>query len=85
MRQSLEETLTELRQQLNSTVDLDAEQIAMLRNAVTEIEDTLDKADVNSHSIAQRMHEHSLSFSETHPVLVQTIGRIADLLSRMGI
>lgn len=85
MRQSLEETLRELHEQLDAAGDLDAEQLAMLRGAASEIEQTLDRADVSSHTIAQRLQEESLSFSQSHPVLVETIGRIADLLSRMGI
>ena len=85
MRESLSETLKNLHEQLAAEETLDAEQLAQLRSAVVEIEETLDRADVNSLDLAQRMHANSLTFSETHPVLVQTIGRIADLLSQMGI
>ena len=85
MRESLSETLKNLHEQLAAEKTLDAEQVAMLRSAVDEIEETLDNAEVNSHDLAQRMQENSLTFSESHPVLVQTIGRIADLLSQMGI
>lgn len=85
MRESLEETLKNLHEQLAAEHLLDAEQVAMLRSAATEIEETLDRADVNSAGLAQDMQVKSLSFSETHPMLAQTIGRIADLLSQMGI
>ncbi|MEZ6150278.1 MAG: DUF4404 family protein [Pirellulaceae bacterium] len=85
MRESLNETLRILHEQLASDRTLDAEQIALLRSAANEIEETLDNAEVNSLDLAQRMQANSLSFSESHPMLVQTIGRIADLLSQMGI
>lgn len=85
MREPLNETLRTLREQLAAEESLDAEQIALLRRAADEIEETLDRTDVNSGELAERMRHDSLSFSETHPVLVQTIGRIADLLSQMGI
>ncbi len=85
MRESLNETLRNLHEQLASDRTLDAEQIALLRSAANEIEETLDNAEVNSLDLAQRMQANSLSFSASHPMLVQTIGRIADLLSQMGI
>ena len=85
MRQSLEETLEDLHRQLEQTDDLDAEEIAALRKAVTEIQETLDRSDVSSSSLAQRLQESTQHFSQSHPVLTQTVGRIADLLAQMGI
>ena len=85
MRESLAETLKNLHEQLSAEQRLNAEQIAMLRSAVEEIEQTLDRTDVSSAELAQEMQAKSLSFADSHPVLVQTIGRIADLLSQMGI
>ncbi len=85
MRESLAETLKNLHEQLAAEQQLDAQQVAMLRSAAEEIEQTLDRADVSSAGLAQEMQAKSLSFADTHPVLVQIIGRIADLLSQMGI
>ena len=85
MRESLEETLRTLHQQLAQDQELDAQQLDMLRQAVGEIEETLDRSDVDTHSLAQKMQADSLSFTESHPVLAQTIGRITDLLAQMGI
>ncbi len=82
---NLREQLRTLREQLAAEQSLDAEQVVLLRRAADEIEETLERSDVNSHDLAEQMRNDSLSFSETHPVLVQTIGRIADLLSQMGI
>lgn len=85
MRESLEATLKDLHEQLAAEQQLDAEQVALLRQAAMEIEETLDRADVSSAGLAQDMQARSLTFSETHPMLAQTIGRVADLLSQMGI
>lgn len=85
MRESLNETLRNLREQLAGEQSLDAEQIALLRRAAEEIEETLDRSDIDSRELAEQMRDNSLSFKDTHPVLVQTIGRVADLLSQMGI
>ncbi|MCA9133275.1 MAG: DUF4404 family protein [Planctomycetales bacterium] len=85
MRQNLEETLRDLHEQLAHAQDLDAEQVELLRAAVTEIEKTLDRTDVNSANLAEQLQEATERFSGSHPVLVQTVGRIADLLQQMGI
>lgn len=85
MRESLNETLRNLREQLAEEQSLDAEQVVLLRRAADEIEQTLDRSDVDSRELAEQMRTESLSFADTHPMLVQTIGRVADLLSQMGI
>ncbi len=85
MRESLEETLKNLHDQLANEQQLDAAQVALLRSAAQEIEETLDRTDISSAGLAQQMQANSHSFSETHPMLAQTIGRVADLLSQMGI
>jgi hypothetical protein len=85
MRQSLEDTLRELHEQLANAENLEPSEVEMLRGAVVEIQETLDQSDVSSSELAQGLRNKTLSFSETHPMLAQTIGRIADMLSQMGI
>lgn len=85
MRQTLDETLKDLHVQLANVEDLDAEHVDMLRKAVAEIQETIDEQDVSSASIAERLQEATQQFSGSHPVLTNTIGRVADLLSQMGI
>ena len=85
MRQTLETTLAELHEHLSHAEDLDAEEVRLLRGAVEEIQSTLDDTEVNSATLAQRLVESTRHFGETHPLLTNTIGRIADLLSQMGI
>lgn len=85
MRQTLDETLQDLHRQLQEVKDFDAEHVALLRATVAEIEDTLDKNEISSASIAERLRAATEQFSGSHPVLVGTVGRVADLLSQMGI
>ena len=85
MRQNLDETLHDLHEQLENVQDLDESQIEMLRNAVAEIKATLDHQHVSSAGLAEQLEEATQKFSSSHPVLTNTIGRMADLLSQMGI
>lgn len=84
-RQELEETLRQLHEHLSETRDLDAEEVAKLRAAVDEIESTLDRSDVSSASLADRLREATRQFEESHPMLTGTVGRVADMLAQMGI
>jgi len=85
MRPELEETLAHLHQQLESIDDLDEAEVQRLRVAAFEIQSTLDRSDVSSATLAGRLEEATRQFSQSHPVLTNTVGRIADLLSQMGI
>jgi hypothetical protein len=85
MREKLETTLAELHQQLLSVADLDEQERLQLRQAAEEIQRTLDDAEVNSFSLAQRLQQATAHFEHSHPQLTNTVGRIADLLSQLGI
>ena len=85
MREELESTIEHLREQLESADNMNADELQELRGALEELTATLDTQDVSSAGLAQTLHEKTESFEESHPILVQTIGRIADMLSQMGI
>lgn len=85
MRVELEEALKQLQTALESIENLESDEADRLRRAVEEISTTLDQQDVDSASLAKRLHEQTESFQESHPVLTQTVGRIADMLAQMGI
>jgi CII-binding regulator of phage lambda lysogenization HflD len=85
MREKLETTLAELHQQLVSAGDLEEQERLQLRQAAEEIQRTLDDTEVSSYSLAQRLQQATSHFEHTHPQLTNTIGRIADLLSQLGI
>ena len=65
--------------------ELDAADRERLRKSVDEIQASLDRHDVSSKSLADRLNEATDRFSESHPVLTQTVGRVADMLAQMGI
>ena len=85
MRQELEEAIKQLHHSLESIGDLQPDEADELRRAANEITDTLDHSHVDSASLARRLHAQTEAFQESHPVLTQTVGRIADMLSQMGI
>jgi len=85
MRTELDQTLEQLRTQLASVEELDAEERDRLQTAVNEIQNSLDRAEVNSQSLADRLSEATAQFQESHPSLTNSVGRVADMLAQMGI
>ena len=85
MRNELEEALRQLHTALESIETLEPDEAERLRRAATEISSTLDEQEVDSATLAKRLQEQTDAFQESHPVLTQTVGRIADMLSQMGI
>jgi hypothetical protein len=85
MRQELEKVLRQLHETLESAEHLDADEVRELRRAAEEIESSLDEQSVDSASLAQRLHKETERFQESYPVLTRTVGRVADMLSQMGI
>ncbi|MDA8744870.1 DUF4404 family protein [Rubripirellula amarantea] len=85
MRQELENALAQLHKHLQDVQELDVEERARLEAAVTEIQTSLDRSEVNSQSLAERLQEATEEFKASHPALTENLGRIADMLSQMGI
>lgn len=85
MRETLDETLDNLHQQLSNIQNLDDQQREKLRQALAEIQQTLDDRQVNSAGLAQQLAQSVTQFEHSHPQLTATVGRIADILSQMGI
>jgi ElaB/YqjD/DUF883 family membrane-anchored ribosome-binding protein len=85
MRQTLEETLQQLHNQLSHADDLDQSQRDKLRQMVDEIRRTLDDADSDSMGLGTRLVHAASQFEHSHPTITNTIGRIADILAQMGI
>lgn len=85
MRNELEEALQQLHTALDSVESLEPDEAERLRQAAREIGETLDESNVDSAGLARRLHEQTEAFQESHPVLTQTVGRIADMLAQMGI
>ena len=84
LRQMLEQLHTEL--QRADTIDERSREL--LRSALTEIEDLLERKQERGtppESLIQRLRGAVSAFEETHPALTDAIGGVADALAKMGV
>ncbi len=84
---SLSEILDELREAIEDPDDLDEALRAELRGAAQEILEALDPDHERelSGSLRDRLTDTLERFEKSHPKITETIGRLADALSDMGI
>ena len=84
---SLKESLDELREALEAPDDLDEALRAELRSAAEEILEALDPDHERelSGSLRERLTNALENFEKSHPKITETVGRLADALSDMGI
>lgn len=85
MSDQLIATLRDLHRQLEGLPSLDDQDREMLRQAVSEIQESLDKDDVSSAGLAESLRSTTHQFAEAHPTLARTAGQVADILGQMGI
>lgn len=84
-RADLLQALGTVHTELESTENLDPDEVTKLRETVREIEAALERQQADVPSITDRLGESATHFEETHPRLTLMIGRIADMLQQMGI
>lgn len=84
---SLKEIIDELREALDAPGDLDEDLRAELRSTAEEILEALDPEHERelSSSLRDRLTSSLERFQESYPRLTDTIGRLADALSDLGI
>jgi hypothetical protein len=84
---SLNEIITELREVIEDPDDLNEELRAELRSAAEEILEALDPDHERelSGSLRDRLTNTLERFEKSHPKITETVGRLADALSDMGI
>ena len=85
MREQLEETIRQLQKQLTEAENINSDEATELKDALEEITASLDEQGISSATLAERLQEQTQSFQDSHPVLTQTVGRMADMLAQMGI
>jgi F0F1-type ATP synthase membrane subunit b/b' len=86
--QELSATLEHLHEQLRDAQNLDPDVQARLRDALREIEDTLEEAGERGEeepSLGERLTELARQFEESHPNLAAAVGRVVDTLANLGI
>ncbi|MBW2234122.1 MAG: DUF4404 family protein [Deltaproteobacteria bacterium] len=82
---ALRETLSRLHEQIAGH-DLDEQERALLRDALQELEGTLEGTPSEEESsLADRLSELAQGFEESHPTLSETVGRVVDALANLGI
>ena len=82
---ALRATLSRLHEQIAGH-DLDEQERALLRNALHELEATLEGTPSDEESsLADRLSEMAKGFEESHPTLSETVGRLVDALANLGI
>lgn len=85
MQDSLNHTLRQLHEQLGELDSLDDADRQQLKDAIREIEESLDRFDIRSSELAKRLHETTQEVARNHPHVTQAAGQVADMLSQMGI
>lgn len=88
-KQRLLQTLEELRAEVSQTESVDPETLALLEQAMRELQSELDKrslkrpADIGP--VSKGLKESLLKFESEHPQLSVALGKVADALAAMGI
>lgn len=78
--------LDQLHAELSSAGELDDVIAEKLRSAMDEIRRTLAEGNqATSQSMVQRLSEAVYHLPDSHPAIKDTVGRVADALSQMGI
>jgi len=85
MEKALREDLEKLRAELNEGPELDAETRALLSELAREIEEAIERSGGGEESLGDRLRAATEQFEESHPSLTAVVGRLADMLSGVGI
>ena len=82
--QDLEQALKVVQRELARAEHLDAEEVAKLKATMKEIQSVLGEQASDETSLSERVASSARRFEESHPVLTENLGRIADILQQMG-
>ncbi len=85
-KQKVRELLEQLHLELSSAGELDEATADKLRATAAEIESTLAHTHhASSQPLVQRLRDAVYHLPDSHPAVKNTVGRIADALSQIGI
>ena len=88
-KDQLREDLERLHQELARSEEVDETARGLLVDVLHDIEAVLERSEPETagadESLIRRLRETTSQFEESHPTLTELVGRIADVLSRLGI
>jgi hypothetical protein len=88
-KQRLLQTIEELRAEVAQTESVDPETLALLENAMRDLQRELDKRGGKSTAAIEPassgLKDALLKFESEHPKLSVAVGKVADALAAMGI
>jgi len=85
-KQKIASLLDQLHEELSSAGELDDVIAAKLRGSMEEIRKTLSEGNhPASSSMIQRLTDAVYHLPDSHPAIKDTVGRVADALSQIGI
>lgn len=79
------DALEVVHRELADSEHLDADDVEKLRATMSEIQSVLDQESDRGETLSDRVTSSARRFEESHPVLTETLGRVADILQQMGI
>ena len=84
-QKELTDALETVHRELSDSDHLDPGEVEKLRTTISEIQAILDQQAERGESLSERVAGSARRFEESHPVLTETLGRVADILQQMGI
>jgi CII-binding regulator of phage lambda lysogenization HflD len=85
MEKALREDLEKLRSELREGPELDETTRELLAALAHEIEETIERSGDAEETLGDRLRAATERFEESHPSLTAVVGRLADMLSGVGI
>jgi len=85
MEKALREDLEKLRRELQEGPELDTETREILAGLAQEIEEAIERSGGHEDTLGERLRTATERFEESHPSLTAIVGRLADMLSGVGI
>ena len=82
--QDLDEALEVVLRELSRSDHLDADEVAKLKATMNEIKTVLGDRAGQEEGLSERVTSSARRFEESHPVLTENLGRLADILQQMG-
>lgn len=86
-REQLRQRVEQLRDELSSGEPLDASELELLEQTLTDVAGLLDGegAGATQHGLVDALRTYAQRVEETHPKLTLAIGAVADSLARVGL